>query len=151
MGGFSLRFLDKQMMSLAVLAWVAALFLTVGAMSALLTAVRGGIELNAAEAAVMPVVNKQETPVQDPELKKLTEKIQILHPALKLTVQGGQIKLTASRGEQYSDWTAAIADLMQSGDRSLIFETESLCGAKCEGGDFYAAVFKAKRLTFSVN
>ena len=151
MGGFTFRFLDRQMMTSTVIVWLAAAFLTIGAMGALLGAVRGGVEMVAAQAAPIPTVVRAETPVAEPELKKILDRLRVLHPALVFTVQNGEIKIVAGRGEQYSDWNAAIADLLQSGDRSIFYETVSLCGAKCESNEFYVASFKAKRLNFSVN
>lgn len=148
--GLSLRFLDKQMMTVTLIVWAAAAFLTLGAMSALLSAVRSGVYQIEGSAMSLPTVSRNEIPVAEAELKKTIERLLVLHPSLKITTNKGELKVSADRAEQLADWGATIANLLQTGDRTMYYETETLCAARCDGG-FFVAVFKPKRLNFVVN
>lgn len=150
MFGISMRFLDRQMMTVTVIIWAAAAFLTVGAMSALLNAVRSGVYQIEGSAMALPTVSRNEIPVAEPEVKKTIERMLVLHPGLRITFSKGDIKVAADKPEQFADWGATIADLLQSGDRTMYYETETLCAARCDGG-FFVAVFKPKRVNFVVN
>lgn len=150
MFGISMRFLDRQMMTVTVIVWAAAAFLTLGAMSALLNAVRSGVYQIEGSAMSLPTVSRNEVPVSEAELKKTIERLLVLHPGLKITINKGDLKISADRPDQFADWGATIADVLQSGDRSMYYETDTLCAARCDGG-FFVAVFKPKRVNFVVN
>lgn len=146
----SLRFLDRQMMTVTIIVWAAAAFLTLGAMTALLNAVRSGVYQIEGTNMTLPTVARNEIPVAEPELKKTVERLQVLHPGLHISVSKGLVIIAAPRPEQYADWGATIAALLNSGDRSQYYETETLCAARCEGG-FFIAEFRPKRVHYVVN
>lgn len=95
-------------------------------------------------------VERSTTPLTAIELREFVQRLEALHPGVQIAaVETGNIRVSVSEASQYTEWRAAIADLMQMGSADTVFETVSICGASCEGM-YCGAEFSAKKVRYAV-
>lgn len=142
--------LDRVQLQVAAATCLVAMGLAYGAITTTLHAVHVRAEIAAQGGKSLPKVERTSTPLPEPEVNNIIKRLSVLHPEVKIVANGtGIVQIAVPGAAQYSEWRAAIADLLQSGGRETVIETVSICGAACSGS-YCVAEFSLKNTHYAV-
>jgi hypothetical protein len=145
---FDSNFLLRFPLRVTGLIWLAGALLTYGSIASMVHAIQVHQDAGASMSNAPSRIERIAKPLALPEATAIVKRLEVLHPAVKFSVNGGNITISVQAPSAYDDWRVAIADLLQSGDATTSVETESICGAGCSGG-YCVAEFSLKKVEFS--
>ena len=148
----SLKIIDNHLLISVAIVSLSALLISLGAVNAVVDTWRGAgqVQKQAAKIDRLPKLARTAAPMDDSYVSALAKRLAILHPTVKI-VSGPQGKLTISidNGANYSEWRAAVADLLQSDLAGASVDTEAICGVNC-GGSYCTSEFIIRRVSYDV-
>ena len=147
---FSFKSIDRHLLGGVVVVWIGGVALAAGALTAFVDANRLHDEVQTDATVISRAkIERIVTPVSPADLAAIAKQLGGAHPAVKVDVQGGNLRLSIKSAQGYSEFRAAIADMMQSGASDFTYETVTICGANCDT-TYFVAEFAVKRGRYEV-